>query len=87
MIGSFQAAHVKTMDAQMKEKVKMMMMRMNTNLCGHPETSGRPRKGSERKAGSGRHRRPYRCNPEAPGRHAETQAERMDMPGGKPMMQ
>lgn len=33
MIESFQAAHVKTMDAEMKEKVKMMMMRMNTNLA------------------------------------------------------
>jgi hypothetical protein len=33
MIASFQAAHVKTMDAEMKEKVKMMMMRMNSNLA------------------------------------------------------
>jgi ribosomal protein S15P/S13E len=33
MIESFQAAHVKTMDAEMRENVKMMMMKMNTNLA------------------------------------------------------
>jgi hypothetical protein len=33
MIESFQATHVKTMDAAMQEKVKMMMTRMNTNLA------------------------------------------------------
>jgi paraquat-inducible protein B len=33
MIEGFQSAHVQTMDAQMKDKVKMMMMRMNTNLA------------------------------------------------------
>ncbi len=33
MIESFQATHVKTMDAAMQEKVKMMMMRMSTNLA------------------------------------------------------
>jgi len=33
MIEAFQAAHVKTMDAEMKENVKMMMMKMNTNLA------------------------------------------------------
>lgn len=33
MIEDFQAAHVKTMDAAMKESVKMMMMKMNTNLA------------------------------------------------------
>jgi len=34
MIEAFQAAHVKTMDAEMKENVKMMMMKMSTNLAG-----------------------------------------------------
>lgn len=34
MIESFQNAHVKTMDAAMREKVKMMMMKMNNNLAG-----------------------------------------------------
>jgi hypothetical protein len=33
MIEAFQAAHVKTMDAEMKESVKMMMMRMNNNIA------------------------------------------------------
>ena len=33
MIEAFQAAHVKTMDAEMRENVKMMMMKMNTNLA------------------------------------------------------
>jgi ribosomal protein S15P/S13E len=33
MIEAFQAAHVKTMDAEMKENVKMMMMRMNSNIA------------------------------------------------------
>jgi len=33
MIEAFQAAHVKTMDAAMRENVKMMMMKMNTNLA------------------------------------------------------
>jgi hypothetical protein len=34
MAEKFQAEHVKTMDADMKEKVKMMMARMNKNLNG-----------------------------------------------------
>ena len=34
MIEDFQAAHVKTMDAEMKETVKMMMMKMSSNLEG-----------------------------------------------------
>jgi hypothetical protein len=34
MAEQFQKAHVKTMDAAMQEKVKMMMMRMNRNLAG-----------------------------------------------------
>ena len=33
MIEAFQAAHVKTMDAEMKENLKMMMMRMNSNIA------------------------------------------------------
>jgi ribosomal protein S15P/S13E len=33
MIESFQKAHVKTMGAEMQEKVKMMMMKMNNNLA------------------------------------------------------
>jgi flagellar biosynthesis/type III secretory pathway protein FliH len=33
MIEGFQAAHVKTMDAEMKESVKMMMTRMNSNIA------------------------------------------------------
>jgi len=33
MIEDFQAAHVKTMDAAMKESVKMMMMKMSSNLA------------------------------------------------------
>lgn len=33
MIEAFQAAHVKTMDAAMQEKVKMMMAKMNANLA------------------------------------------------------
>jgi len=33
MIEEFQVAHVKTMDAEMKENVKMMMMKMNNNLA------------------------------------------------------
>lgn len=33
MIEDFQAAHVKTMDAAMKESVKMMMMKMSGNLA------------------------------------------------------
>lgn len=33
MIDSFQKAHVKTMDAVMQEKVKMMMTKMNDNLA------------------------------------------------------
>ena len=33
MIEAFQAAHVKTMDPEMKENVKMMMMRMNNNIA------------------------------------------------------
>jgi hypothetical protein len=33
MIESFQTTHVKTMDAAMQDKVKMMMTRMNTNLA------------------------------------------------------
>ena len=33
MIESFQKAHVKTMGAEMREKVKMMMMKMNSNLA------------------------------------------------------
>jgi exonuclease VII large subunit len=34
MIESAQKAHVKTMDAAMQEKVRMMMTRMNDNLAG-----------------------------------------------------
>jgi hypothetical protein len=34
MAEKFQVEHVKTMDADMKEKVKMMMARMNKNLSG-----------------------------------------------------
>jgi ribosomal protein S15P/S13E len=34
MIESFQNAHVKTMDAAMREKVNMMMTKMNNNLAG-----------------------------------------------------
>jgi hypothetical protein len=34
MAEKFQAEHVKTMDADMKEKVKIMMVRMNKNLNG-----------------------------------------------------
>lgn len=34
MIEAFQTAHVKTMDAEMKDNVKMMMMRMNNNIAG-----------------------------------------------------
>jgi len=33
MIEAFQTAHVQTMDAEMKENVKMMMMKMNSNLA------------------------------------------------------
>lgn len=33
MIDSFQKAHVETMNAAMQEKVKMMMMKMNSNLA------------------------------------------------------
>lgn len=34
MIEDFQAAHVKTMDTEMKENVKMMMLKMSANLEG-----------------------------------------------------
>jgi hypothetical protein len=37
LIEQFQKAHVKTMDAAMQDKVKMMMERMNRNLAGLKE--------------------------------------------------
>jgi hypothetical protein len=37
LIEQFQAAHVKTMDAAMQARVKMMMDRMNRNLAGLQE--------------------------------------------------
>jgi len=87
MIGSFQAAHVKTMDAEMKEKVKMMMMRMNTNLADiqkHLDVLEKEVNGKQDlnviadRTGAILKHLDDMPKPKPSG---------MDMPGGKPMMQ
>ena len=87
MIGSFQAAHVKTMDAEMKEKVKMMMMRMNTNLTDiqkHLDVLEKEVNGKQDlnviadRTGAILKHLDDMPKPKPSG---------MDMPGGKPMMQ
>jgi hypothetical protein len=87
MIGSFQAAHVKTMDAEMKEKVKMMMMRMNTSLPDiqkHLDVLDKEVNGKQNldviadRTGAILKHLDDMPKPKPSG---------MDMPGGKPMMQ
>lgn len=86
MIEYFQAAHVKTMDAEMKEKVKMMMMRMNTNLADiqkHLDALDKEVNGKQDlaviadRAGAILKHLDDMPKPRPGG---------MDMPGGKPMM-
>jgi hypothetical protein len=87
MIGNFQATHVKTMDAEMKEKVKMMMMKMNANLTDiqkHLDVLEKEVNGKQDldviadRTGAILKHLDDMPKPKPGG---------MDMPGGKPMMQ